>query len=82
MLKGVSFFTPAEARTAEHLATPISEHVSKYATHLEAVGTSAKHVYGTRRRFKRLLSDCQSKTPSSSFSTWLTASSIEPRKTR
>ena len=51
--------TPAEARTAEHLATPIGEHVTKYATHLEAVGTSAKHLYETRRRLDRVLNDCR-----------------------
>jgi hypothetical protein len=41
--------TPAEARTAQHLATPIGEHVAEYATHLEAVGTSPKHRCEIRR---------------------------------
>src|SRR6516165_8160212 len=36
--------TPAEARTAEHLATPIGEHVEAYLTNLEASGVTAKHV--------------------------------------
>ena len=51
--------TPAEARTAEHLATPIGEHVAAYKTHLEAVGTSPKHRYETRRRLNRVLSECR-----------------------
>jgi integrase len=51
--------TPAEARTAAHLATPIGEHVAEYATHLEAVGTSPKHCYETRRRSDRVLNDCR-----------------------
>ena len=37
--------TLTEAQTAEHLATPISEHVAEYATHVEAIGTSPKHGY-------------------------------------
>jgi hypothetical protein len=51
--------TPAEARTAEHLATPISAHVAAYKTHLEAVGTSPKHRYQTPSRLDRVLSDCR-----------------------
>jgi hypothetical protein len=51
--------TPAEARTAEHLATAIGEHVAAYKTHLEAVGTSPKHRYETHRRLDRVLSECR-----------------------
>jgi hypothetical protein len=51
--------TPAEAQTAERLATPIGEHVHEYVTHLEAVGTSPKHRYQTRRRLDRVLRDCR-----------------------
>jgi integrase len=50
--------TASESRTAEHLATPIGEHVDDYLTHLDANGVSAKHHSETRRRLNRILDDC------------------------
>jgi integrase len=50
--------TPAEARTAEHLATPIGEHVAAYVTSLEASGASPKHVAESRRVLTRVLQGC------------------------
>src|SRR5262245_47947820 len=35
--------TPAEARTAEHLATPIGEHIAAYLQSLEASGSVPMH---------------------------------------
>ena len=37
---GPGLLTPAEARTAEHLATPIGEHVDAYVNSLEASGAA------------------------------------------
>src|SRR5215831_18518648 len=50
--------TPAEARTAEHLATPIGEHVAAYLTSLEASGACPKHVAESRRVLNRVLQGC------------------------
>jgi uncharacterized protein YfcZ (UPF0381/DUF406 family) len=67
--------TPAEARTAEHLTTPITEHAEAYTTHHEAVGTSPKHRYETRRRLDQVVSKCGSRTlselQSGTVETWL-----------
>ena len=54
--------TPAEARTAEHLATPIGEHVAAYMTSLEASGASPKHVAETRRVLDAVLEGCEFRT--------------------
>src|SRR5262249_30878648 len=51
--------TPAEARTAEHLTTPIGEHVEGYLTNLEARGATPKHVRETRQRLTRILDGCE-----------------------
>src|SRR6516225_1090711 len=50
--------TPAEARTAEHLATPIGEHVAAYMVSLEASGASPKHVSESRRVLDQVLQGC------------------------
>ncbi len=54
--------TSAEARTAEHLATPIGEHVESYLNSLEATGVTAKHVRETRRILTRIFKDCGFRT--------------------
>jgi integrase len=51
--------TPAEARTAEHLATPIGEHVEFYLNGLEATGVTSKHVRETRRILTRVFAECE-----------------------
>jgi integrase len=50
--------TPAEARVAEHLTTPIGQHVASYLTSLEASGVSPKHVVEARRVLNRMLQGC------------------------
>src|SRR5262249_16923757 len=50
--------TPAEARTAEHLATPIDEHVAAYMVSLEASGASPKHIAESRRVLDQVLQGC------------------------
>jgi hypothetical protein len=50
--------TPGGARIAEHLTTPIGEHVEDFAAGLEASGATAKHVRETRRILGRVLSGC------------------------
>src|SRR5262245_43133464 len=54
--------TPAEARTAEHLLTPIGEHVADFTASLEASGTTPKHVRETRRILSRVLEGCEFRT--------------------
>jgi len=51
--------TPAEARTAEHLATPISEHVAAYIGSLEASGASERYVRESRRILDAVLVGCE-----------------------
>ena len=67
--------TAAEDRIADHVMTPIGVHVAAYATHLEAVGTSSKHRYETRRRLDRIVKDCRFSTLSDldrgAVETWL-----------
>ncbi len=54
--------TPAEARTAEHLATRIGHHVESYLNNLEATGVTAKHVRETRRILTRIFGECGFRT--------------------
>jgi integrase len=50
--------TPTEARTAEHLATPIGQHAAAYVVSLEASGASPKHVSESRRVLDQVLRGC------------------------
>ena len=54
--------TPAEARTAEHLTTPIGEHVAAYIGSLEASGASEKYVREARRILDTVLAGCEFRT--------------------
>ena len=54
--------SPAEARTAEHLATPIVEQVEAFITGLKASGTSAPYVAEMRRTLKRVFDGCEFRT--------------------
>src|SRR5262249_22312215 len=54
--------TPAEARTAEHLATPIAGHVDGYIGSLEAKGASGAHVRESRRILTAVFSSCEFRT--------------------
>src|SRR5215831_9313608 len=54
--------TPAEARTAEHLATPIGEHVAAYVGSLEARGASRHHVREICRILGTVFSACEFRT--------------------
>ena len=51
--------TAAEDRIADHLATPIGEHVDNYVTSLEASGASPKHVAETERVLNHVLQGCE-----------------------
>ena len=51
--------SPAEARTAEHLTTPIGEHVAAYIASLEASGASAKYVREARRILDAIIAGCE-----------------------
>ena len=50
--------SPAEARTAEHLATPIAEHFDAYLNALAAAGSVPMHRNNTRTYLNRLAADC------------------------
>ncbi len=50
--------TPAESRTAEHLATPIGEHFSAYLNALAASGSVPMHRNNVRTYLSRLADDC------------------------
>jgi integrase len=50
--------TPAEARTAEHLATPISEHFDAYLNALAAAGSVPMHRSNVKSYLNRLAADC------------------------
>ncbi len=50
--------SPAEARTAEHLATPIGEHVAAYLNSLAAAGSVPLHRHNTKTYLDRLAADC------------------------
>jgi integrase len=54
--------SPAEARTAEHLATPIGWHVDAFVASLEAGGATPKHVSETRRILRHVLEGCEFRT--------------------
>jgi integrase len=50
--------TPAEARTAEHLATPIGVHVGAYLDALAAAGSVPLHRHNVETYLKRLAAEC------------------------
>ncbi len=54
--------TPAEARTAEHLTTPVAEHIDAYIGSLEAKGASRGHVRESRRILAAVFSSCEFRT--------------------
>jgi integrase len=54
--------SPAEARTAEHLATPIGRQVDHFVASLEASGATPKHVSETRRILRHVLEGCGFRT--------------------
>jgi integrase len=49
--------TPAEARTAEHLATPIAEHFDAYLNALAATGSVPLHRHNVRTFLNRLAAE-------------------------
>ncbi len=51
--------TPAEARPAEHLATPIDEQIAAYIGSLEAIGASERYVAEAGRILDAVLSGCE-----------------------
>ena len=55
---GPGLLTPAEARTAEHLATPIGEHFDAYLNALAAAGSVPMHRNNVRTYLNRLAADC------------------------
>jgi transcriptional regulator with XRE-family HTH domain len=50
--------SPAEARTAEHLATPIVEHVAAYVASLAARGAGKTHRATVKSNLERIAADC------------------------
>src|SRR5215831_9211954 len=50
--------SPAEARTAEHLARPIGEHFDAYLDALAAAGSVELHRRNTRMYLERLADQC------------------------
>jgi integrase len=50
--------TPAEARTAEHLAGPIAEHFDAYLNALAAAGSVPLHRHNVRTYLNRLAAEC------------------------
>ena len=69
--------TTAEARIADHLATPIGPHVADYLASLEASGASPKHVVESRRVLIAALDGCGFRSigdfDRSAVETWLNA---------
>jgi integrase len=57
-----NLLTPAEARTADHLTTPIGEHVAACAASLEASGASEKYIRETGRILNAVLAGCEFRT--------------------
>src|SRR5262249_28429893 len=51
--------TPAEARTAEHIAKPIAEHVDAYIESMKARGVVKMHCNNVRSHLKRVIDDCR-----------------------
>jgi integrase len=51
--------TPAEARTAEHLTTPIAEHFDAYLHSLEAAGSVSMHRHNVQAYLKTLATECR-----------------------
>jgi integrase len=50
--------TPAEDRVADHLATPIADHVNAFIESMESRGVVAMHRENTRRHLECLMQDC------------------------
>jgi integrase len=50
--------TPAEDRIADHLATPIADHVNAFIESMESRGVIAMHRENTRRHLECLMRDC------------------------
>jgi hypothetical protein len=50
--------TPSEARTAEHLPTPIGEHFDAYLNSLAAAGSVPMHRHNVKTYLSRLAVDC------------------------
>ena len=50
--------SPSEARTADHLATPIGEHVADYLNSLAAAGSVPLHRHNVEAYLKRLAVEC------------------------
>jgi integrase len=50
--------TPAEARTAAHLATPLGEHFDAYLNALAAAGSVPMHRNNVKSYLNRLAADC------------------------
>ncbi|CAN5891818.1 site-specific integrase [soil metagenome] len=51
--------SPAEARTAEHLSTPIVEHVAAFIESMQARSVVKMHRDNTRRHLECLIRDCE-----------------------
>ncbi len=54
--------TPAEARTAAHLATPIAGHVDAYIGSPEGKGASRAHIRESRRILTAVFESCEFRT--------------------
>ena len=53
-----NILTEAEARTADHQATPLTEHISAYIEHLRAKGVRPARVKQTETRLNRAADGC------------------------
>lgn len=69
--------SPAEARIADHLTTPIGKHVADYLTSLESSGSCPKHVVESKRVLTAALTGCGFRTLAdfdrSAVEAWLNA---------
>jgi integrase len=78
--------TPAEARTAEHLTTPIGEHFDAYLTALAAAGSAPLHRHNVKTYLNRLAADCGFSKPGDlnreALERWLTAEARKGRSAR
>ncbi len=78
--------TPAEARTAEHLARPIAEHVAAYVESMKARGVVTMHRDNVRRQLGRIIADCGfvrlADLNREALERWLTSETGEGRSAR
>ncbi len=73
--------TDAEARTADHQTTPLSEHIAAYCNHLKARNVTPRRIKQNRSRLERVAGECEWKLLSDLSGTGLESWLTEKRDT-